>query len=74
MSSLTNQLLSVHLQPCPPTPRELEQRKLDRLRELRAVIDSLREGAEHRDPLLAWAIAQERSQEKAKTDRDLRRD
>jgi hypothetical protein len=74
MPSHTNQLLSMHLQSCPPTPGELEQRKLDRLRELRAVIDSLREVPERRDPLLAWVIAQERSQEQANTDRDLRSD
>ena len=47
--------------PCPPTPAELEQRRLDRLRELRAVIDSLRHDT-RQDPLLAWAAAQEKVQ------------
>ena len=40
----------------PCTPHELEQLKLDRLKELRATIDALR--CEHRagDPLLAWVM------------------
>jgi hypothetical protein len=33
-----------------------DQQRLDRLRELRAVIDSLRHEKESRDPLLAWVI------------------
>lgn len=41
------------------SPQELGQRKLDRLRELRAVIDSLRDERESNDPLLAWALGQE---------------
>jgi hypothetical protein len=45
----------VHL----PTPAELEQQRLDRLLELRAVIESLRSEQARQDPLLTWAIAQE---------------
>jgi hypothetical protein len=58
-----NPFVTVNLLPCPPTPAELEQRRLDRLRELRAVIDSLRGEQASQDPLLAWAIAQERIQD-----------
>ncbi|HEU4781458.1 MAG TPA: hypothetical protein VFS58_16370 [Steroidobacteraceae bacterium] len=35
-------------------PLDLERHKLDRLRELRAAIDTLRCGKESQDPLLAW--------------------
>jgi hypothetical protein len=38
---------------------ELELRKLDRLRELRATIDSLRDQQESADPLLAWVLEQQ---------------
>jgi hypothetical protein len=38
------------------TPLELEQAKLDRLRELRATIDSIRCEREAGDPLLAWLL------------------
>ena len=37
-------------------PAGLEQHKLDRLLELRAVIDSLRCEREASDPLLAWVV------------------
>ena len=53
----------VKFEPEIPTPMELEQRKLDRLRELRATIDALRGEQESQDPLLAWVRAQETSQE-----------
>lgn len=42
-----------------PTPAELEQHRLDRLLELRAVIETLRSEQAGRDPLLAWVIEQE---------------
>jgi hypothetical protein len=39
-----------------------ERLKLERLRELRAVIDSLRHECESQDPLLAWVIARENAE------------
>jgi hypothetical protein len=42
-------------------PGELAQFKLSRLRELRAVIASLRCEREARDPLLSWVIDQEKA-------------
>ena len=42
-----------------PTPAELEQHRLDRLLELRAVIESLRSEQAGKDPLLSWVIEQE---------------
>ena len=49
----------VSFTPC--TTLELEQRKLDRLRELRATIEALRGERESADPLLAWVLAQQQS-------------
>ena len=43
----------MRLTPC--TSHELEQLKLDRLRELRATIDALR-CMQQADPLLAWVM------------------
>ncbi len=43
-------------------PGELAQFKLSRLRELRAVIDSLRCEREARDPLLSWVVEQEKAE------------
>jgi hypothetical protein len=40
-------------------PPNLARHKLDRLRELRAVIDSLHREREHRDPLLTWIVERE---------------
>ena len=40
-------------------PPDLARHKLDRLRELRAVIATLRCERESRDPLLAWIIERE---------------
>lgn len=40
-------------------PPGLSRHKLDRLRELRAVIDALRCERESRDPLLAWIVERE---------------
>ena len=41
---------------------DLARHKLDRLRELRAVIDTLRCECESRDPLLAWISEREGSE------------
>jgi hypothetical protein len=46
------------LTPC--TPLQLEQLKLERLRELRAAIEALRGEQRTADPLLAWVLEQER--------------
>jgi hypothetical protein len=40
-------------------PGETERLKLDRLRELRAAIDALRQEKTTNDPLLAWVVEQE---------------
>jgi hypothetical protein len=40
----------------PSLTGEYDQQRLDRLRELRAVIDTLRSEQEMRDPLLAWVV------------------
>ena len=47
-----------------PSPAELEQRRLDRLRELRAVIESLRSERAGKDPLLCWVVDQENSRDR----------
>jgi hypothetical protein len=60
MAATANRLTVPNLMPL-PTPVELERRKVDRLRELQAVIESLRCEQESRDPLLAWAIQAENS-------------
>jgi hypothetical protein len=41
-------------------PPHIARHKLDRLRELRAVIDTLHRERESRDPLLSWIIERER--------------
>ena len=41
---------------------DLAYHKLDRLRELRAVIDSLHDERERRDPLLAWIVERDSSE------------
>jgi hypothetical protein len=43
-------------------PPDLARHKLDRLRELRAVIDTLHHERESRDPLLSWIIERERAE------------
>jgi hypothetical protein len=62
MTANANRLEAFDLVRCTPTPAELEQRKLGRLRELRAVIESLRTEQADKDPLLAWAVEQEKTQ------------
>jgi hypothetical protein len=37
-------------------PADFDEQRLNRLRELRAVIDALRQEKESRDPLLAWVL------------------
>jgi hypothetical protein len=51
----------IALSPSGLPPDADSQHKLDRLRELRAVIDSLHGEREARDPLLAWVVARERA-------------
>jgi len=62
MTANANRLEAFDLVRCTPTAAELEQRKLERLRELRSVIESLRTEQACKDPLLAWAIDQEKTQ------------
>ncbi len=56
-----NRLELVSFSPC--TTVELEQRKLDRLRELQATIEALRGERETTDPLLAWVLARQQSRD-----------
>jgi maltose-binding protein MalE len=60
MQAAANHLFSVV--PGPMTAAEREQHRLDRLRELRATIDALRNEQTSNDPLLAWVIAQAQSE------------
>jgi hypothetical protein len=62
MPANANRLEAYALVRCAPTRAELEQRKLGRLRELRAIIESLRTEQAGKDPLLAWVIDQEKTQ------------
>ena len=55
-----NRLTVVHQLASTLSPAELEELKLERLRELRNTIDALRCERQIRDPLLAWAIDEER--------------
>lgn len=50
--------LYLHAVPGSPVPTTLEQHKLDRLRELRATIDALRQADSSQDPLLSWVVGQ----------------
>ena len=52
--------LYLHAVPGTPEPQALERHKLDRLRELRATIDALRQEQSSQDPLLAWVVEQAR--------------
>ena len=61
MALRANRLEAVDPVPFLPTPAELEQRRRDRLLELRGVIESLRSEQAGKDPLLSWAIEQEHS-------------
>lgn len=53
---------AISLVPGPLTAVEREQHRLDRLLELRATIDALRNEQTSSDPLLAWVVEQERSE------------
>lgn len=52
-----SRLALVRMWPC--APADEEERKLDRLRELRATIEALRRDQGPEDPLLAWARSQQ---------------
>jgi hypothetical protein len=56
MSATANRLHTLGLMPGLLTAAEREEHRLDRLRELRATIDSLRQEQTSRDPLLAWVM------------------
>jgi hypothetical protein len=62
MAASANRLESPNLMNHVPTPAQMEQHRLDRLFELRAVIESLRCEQAGKDPLLAWVIEQERNE------------
>lgn len=57
MSASANQIIKAVAQTLSPT--ELEQLRIDRLRELRMTIDALRHEQVTGDPLLAWVIENE---------------
>jgi hypothetical protein len=57
MTAAANRLTFLNLQSTMPTA-DLESLKLDRLRELKATIESLRCEQSSHDPLLDWAIAE----------------
>ena len=59
MAARANQLTVIHQLASTLSASELEQLKLERLRELRSTIDALRVEQEAEDPLMAWAIDQE---------------
>jgi hypothetical protein len=61
MSARANQIIKAVSQAL--SPAELEQHKIDRLRELRMAIDALRNEQVNRDPLLAWVIENEGTDE-----------
>ena len=61
MAAVANKLTVIRQIAGALSPAELEQFKLDRLRELRLAIDALRHERETHDPLLAWVIDQENS-------------
>lgn len=63
MAARANQLTVIHQLASTLSASELEQLKLERLRELRSTIAALRVEQEAGDPLLAWAIDQEQADE-----------
>ena len=63
MAASANRLTVIHQLASSLSASELEQLKLERLRELRSAIDALRVEQEAGDPLLAWAIDQEHAAE-----------
>ena len=65
MAARANRLTVIHQLASTLSASDLEQLKLERLRELRSTIDALRVEQEAGDPLLAWAIDQEQTEEAA---------
>lgn len=63
MAASANRLTVINQLASSLNASELEQLKLERLRELRSTIDALRVERESEDPLLAWAIGQEYTEE-----------
>lgn len=63
MAASANRLTVINQLASSLNASELEQLKLERLRELRSTIDALRVEGESEDPLLAWAIGQEYAEE-----------
>lgn len=60
MSATANQIIKAIAETM--SPAELEQHRIDRLRELRRTIDALRHEQATSDPLLAWVIQHERAE------------
>ncbi len=65
MAARANRLTVIHQLASTLSASDLEQLKLERLRELRSTIDALRVEQEAGDPLLAWAIDREQTEEAA---------
>ena len=65
MAARANRLTVIHQLASTLSASDLEQLKLERLRELRSTIDALRVEQEAGDPLLAWAIDPEQTEEAA---------
>lgn len=65
MAARANRLTVIHQLASTLSASDLEQLKLERLRELRSTIDALRVEQKAGDPLLAWAIDQEQTEEAA---------
>ena len=65
MAASANRITVIHQLASTLSASELERLKLERLRELRSAIDALRCEQESVDPLLSWAISQERAEEAA---------
>lgn len=63
MAATANRLTVIHQLASSLSASELEQLKLERLRELRSTIDALRVEQESADPLLAWARSQDDAQD-----------
>ena len=65
MAARANRLTVIHQLASTLSASDLEQLKLERLRELRSTIDALRVEQEAGDPLLACAIDREQTEEAA---------
>ena len=65
MAARANRLTVINQLASTLSASDLEQLKLERLRELRSTIDALRVEQEAGDPLLAWAIDREQTEEAA---------